>query len=538
MRNSIFTLSLALILFFCTDSRAQLDLEDIMQNEEQAKTAETKPENAEATDAAQITDEAAQQPSQHEKAKATATETKADTAEKTEDEGANKENTAADNKTDAQADSAEAPVAEDQPADETEAETEAAAAEDDAAAEEAEADAEAEIDEQIILPEDEPDIAADTEAEEEAPVILPEDESNEEDVSPNVTDSATSEDSSASAAESDVQLDNDNFMVQYFNDVDAAAAEDAANQAARDAATALIRDEPTMVTIPEEQQRLLKIGEKRRLQREEKRRQEIEEQKRLEAEELAKKEAEAKAKAEAEAAEAEAKRANDPEYIAARAAEAERQKKEQMLSKYEKAPFGLYWGLSKEQTEELGFQFKEATLENYQNVYALLNPKQQQKQFDPIFVIFGNRNHLNTVYAEGIFAKDTPQAEKVLKIYNQYYTALKKKYGNEKEHFKPNKHQEKVDAPAAIKQTAAESEIKAKPKEITVEHQRGNDNFLKELQEEKASLYAVFGNEKVQVTLSVEVNDQSQSRIVLDYENLETQKSDNKDTLSDLINDL
>lgn len=368
---------------------------------------------------------------------------------------------------------------------------------------------------EIVLPEDEPD---DTETTQEAP---------------QATDTNIPENT-----ENNIPTDEDNFMVQYFNDVDAAAAEDAANQAARDAATELIRDEPTMVAIPEDQMRLLKISEKRRQQREEKRQQEIEEQKRIEAEMQAQKEAEEKAKAEAQAAEAEARAAKDPKVIAARKAEAEKQKKEQMVSGHEKAPFGLYWGLSKEQAESLGFEFKPATLENYQNVYALVNPKQQQKQFDPIFVIFGDRDHLHTVYAEGVFAKDTPQAEKVLRIYNQYYTALKKKYGNEKEYFKPNKHEETIEAPAAVKQTADDAEIKGKAKTVTVEHPRGNDNFLKELQEEKASLYAVFGNQKIKVTLSVEANEKAQSRIVLEYENLETQQSDNKDTLNDLIDEL
>lgn len=493
MRKLILTLSLIITLLFCAKSMAQLDLEDIIQGDESAKAEATTPpaedvKKAETTDAEVKTDEAK---AETEENQAKIEETKAETADE------------------AQIDEAEARIEETAEEVEDTAEEQTVLPEDDASEKPAEEAAEPSADEdEIVLPEDEPD---DTEA----------------------TDTNSPENT-----ESSVSSDDDNFMVEYFNDVDAAAAEDAANQAARDAATELIRDEPTMVAIPEDQMRLLKISEKRRQQREEKRRQEIEEQKRIEAEMQAQKEAEEKAKAEAEAAEAEARAAKDPKVIAARKAEAERQKKEQMVSGHEKAPFGLYWGLTKEQTESLGFQFKPATLENYQNVYALVNPKQQQKQFDPIFVIFGDRDHLHTVYAEGIFAKDTPKAEKVLRIYDQYYTALKKKYGNEKEYFKPNKHEEKVDAPAAVKQTADAAEVKAKAKTVTVEHQRGNDNFLKELQEDKASLYAVFGNKKVKVTLSVEVNEEAQSRIVLEYENLETQQSDNKDTLNDLIDEL
>ena len=396
------------------------------------------------------------------------------------------------------------------------------------------------VDDSIVLPEDEKSDEATEASADTAEIVLPEDEPNDTEIPEDNSAKAsqTTDTDTSGDAESNIPTDEDNFMVQYFNDVDAAVAEDAANQAARDAATDLIRDEPTMVAIPEEQMRLLKISEKRRQQREEKRQQEIEEQKRIEAEMQAQKEAEEKAKAEAQVAEEETRAAKDPKVIAARKTEAEKQKKEQMVSGHKKAPFGLYWGLTKEQSEELGFEFKPATLENYQNVFALVNPKQQQKQFEPIFVIFGERDHLHTVYAEGVFAKDTPQAEKVLRMYDRYYAALKKKYGNEKEYFKPNKHEETVEAPAAVKQTADTTKVELKSKTVTVEHPRGNDNFLKELQEEKASLYAVFGNKSIKVTLSVEVNEEGQSRIVLDYENLEMLQSDNKDTLNDLINDL
>lgn len=481
MRKHIFTLSLALTLSICAESVAQLDLENIMQESEAPKVEKSEPQA--------VSTENANQPVQAEGATAQANPPSSEEdkekaeAPKTEDKDVS------------------SPEKQDDVQEETEDEkTDAAPTE--------EATKESEDDDQIILPEDEPD--------EPKPA-----ESNPADTTENV-------------AESSVQDNPDDFMLQYFNDVDEAAAEDAADKAARDAAAALIRDEPTMVTIPEEQQKMLKIGEKRRQQREEKRRQIQEEQKRIQEEILAKKEAEERAIAEAKAAE----EAKDPKVIAARKAEAEKQKKEQMLSSHEKAPFGLYWGLSKEQTESLGFQFKPATLDNNKNVYALINPKQQQKQFTAVFVIFGDRDHLSTVYAEGTFIKDTPQADKVLRIYDQYYTALKNKYGNEKEYFKPNKHEETLDAPAALQQTASKTGVKAKSKTITVEHPRGNENFLKELQEEKASLYAVFGNKKIKVTLSVEANEQGQTRIVLDYENLETQKSDNKDTLKDLINDL
>lgn len=364
-------------------------------------------------------------------------------------------------------------------------------------------------------------------------VILPEDEPDEADTSAEISDSMPEN------SEDNVPNDDDDFMVQYFNDVDAAAAEDAKDEAARNSATELIHNGPTMVTLPEEQQKLLKISEKRWQQREQERQRQIEEKKRIEAEILAQKEAEEKAKAEAEAAAAEAEASKDPKVIAARKAQAEQEAREKMLRGHEKAPFGLYWGLSKEQTETLGFKFKPAELENAQNAYALTNPKQQQNLFEPVFVVFGNKDCLQTVYAEGIFTKDTPQAERVLQTYNRYYAALKHKYGNDKEYFIPNVHEETLKAPAAIKQTAKTAEAAKIPsKTVVVEHPRGNDNFLKELQDKKAMLYAVFGNKNIKITLSTEVNSEGQSRIVLDYENLKMQEVDENETLNDLMNEL
>lgn len=353
-------------------------------------------------------------------------------------------------------------------------------------------------------------------------IILPEDETNES--TPDIID--TQADSEPSGKNE--SADSDDFMVQYFNDIDNEAAEEAAAQAARNAATELINDEPVMISLPEEQQKLLKISEKRRQQRAQKRVQELEEQKRIEAEILAQKQAQEEAEA-----------AKDPQISAARKAEAEKKAKEQMLSGHEKAPFGLYWGLSKEETETLGFQFKEAQLDNNQNVYLLLNPQQQQKTFEPVFAVFGNKNRLYSVYAEGIYSQDTPRAEKVLRLYDRYYTALKEKYGNDREHFKPHTHEGPATAPVALRQTAEKSAaFPANPKTVMIEHPRGNDDFLKELQEEKASLYAIFGDKKMQITLTVEVNPDGQSHIVLDYENLEIQQNDNRETIKDLIEEL
>ena len=341
--------------------------------------------------------------------------------------------------------------------------------------------------------------------------------------------------------------DSDDFMVQYFNEMDAEEAEDRADKATRDAATQLFKSEPTMLTLQDEQEKLLKISEKRQQEREKRRQEQIEEQKRLEAEEKARLEAEEKARIAAEAAakkaqeEAEAiARANDPEVIAAKKREELRKQQEQIKENYEKAPFGLYWGTSKQEAEILGFEFETAELENYKNAYILKNPQQKQKKFEPIYVIFGEKDHLNAVYARGIYMKDTPRADYVLKLYDQYYAALKKKYGNDKEYFEPNTYEERTELPSLdTDETGAEKKPAVQRIQIeTKDNPRGNENFLQELKEQKASLSATFGGKTIKVDLSIEVNKETQSRIVLDYENLSVQQKDNEATLNELVKDL
>jgi len=178
----------------------------------------------------------------------------------------------------------------------------------------------------------------------------------------------------------------------------------------------------------------------------------------------------------------------------------------------DKAPFGLTWGASIEQTQKAGFEMQEITFGEYVGTGLIKNPQQQRTFFDKIVAVFGTRNRLNAVFAQSPFIDDLPNAEKALKIYHTYYEALAKKYGNDKEHFIPNDENEN----SAI----------------------GNDRFLKDLQEGKASLFATFHNDIIKVTLSVAVNAEAKSYVTMDYENTLLQQQEKDADLNELMKDL
>ncbi len=183
------------------------------------------------------------------------------------------------------------------------------------------------------------------------------------------------------------------------------------------------------------------------------------------------------------------------------------------VAKDNKAPFGLTWGASIEQTQEAGFELEDIKFGEYVGTRLIKNPQRQQRTiFDKIVIVFGTQNRLNAVFAQSPSVSDLPNAERVLKIYRSYYAALAQKYGNDKEHFIPNKENE-------------DSAI-------------GNDSFLKDLYEGKTSLFATFRNENIRITLAVAANSESESYITLDYENTLLQQQEKDDNLNELMNDL
>ena len=200
-----------------------------------------------------------------------------------------------------------------------------------------------------------------------------------------------------------------------------------------------------------------------------------------------------------------------------------------IAQKHDSAPFGLFWGIDKEQTEMLGFELQSAERKDYTNVYNIANPKQTVQTFNIVTAIFGEQNKLWCIFAQSTPQKDTPKASEVLNLYHKYYDALEQKYGNAKQYFTPYTYTEEL--------TNEENQKQQKEK-ITKTNSIGNDNFLAELQSGNAVLYATFENNKIGITLGVSVDGDGKSYISLDYKNLKIMEEERQTKLNNLISDI
>ena len=194
-----------------------------------------------------------------------------------------------------------------------------------------------------------------------------------------------------------------------------------------------------------------------------------------------------------------------------------------------KAPFGLYWNASQEEIKNLGFELSPATRDEYQNVFAVKNSEQNNRNFPIITAIFGIQNHLWCIYAQSNYIDDTPSAEKALELYHIYFKALEQKYGNPQEHFTPFTYTKEI-----VQEENKEQIITMETKENPI----GGDTFLQELQENKAALYSTFSDGKIGVTLGISTNDIGQSYIYIDYKNLPIMQQEEEIKLNNLISDI
>ncbi len=211
------------------------------------------------------------------------------------------------------------------------------------------------------------------------------------------------------------------------------------------------------------------------------------------------------------------------------AKETEEDRINKLKAQYQPAPFGLYWAAPQENIQKFGFELSPAERKDYKNVFQVANPQQKNNTFAYIIAIFGVQDKLWCIYAQGITQDDDAKASKVLALYHRYYEALSAKYGNAEEHFDPYTYEEQL-----IK---GEGE---KKKVITVTKQNplGGDNFLQELQEGKAVLYATFQNDKIGVTLGVSVDGDGKSYISVDYKDFALMDSEQQTILNKTIEDL
>lgn len=207
------------------------------------------------------------------------------------------------------------------------------------------------------------------------------------------------------------------------------------------------------------------------------------------------------------------------------------EKRQHIKDTYEKAPFGLYWNISQEETKDIDFTLQPAERKNYTGVYLVENEQKINSEFKHIIAIYGKLDRLWCIYAQGTPQDDTQNAAEIMHLYKKYYEALNKKYGNAQEYFTPYKYTEEI---------IEETEDPKKPKITVIEKENpmGGPTFLQELREEKASLYATFENNEVGVIMSVNVNENNQSFLTLDFKKLKLMQAEKDAELAELVDQL
>lgn len=193
---------------------------------------------------------------------------------------------------------------------------------------------------------------------------------------------------------------------------------------------------------------------------------------------------------------------------------------------FESAPLGLNWAITPEKMREIGYELEEVIREDYPNSYLIKNAAEKSaKGYENVVISFGENNKLWCINAQTLPQKDDSSAHEILKLYDRYFEALEQKYGNANEHFTPFSYEQEI--------TEGEGK-EAVVKIIKKENPRGNSDFLNELKTGKAELYATFHNNKVGVTLSVYVDENNMSQLVLDYKNLPLMKKEKEAFINNL----
>ena len=186
------------------------------------------------------------------------------------------------------------------------------------------------------------------------------------------------------------------------------------------------------------------------------------------------------------------------------------------------APFGLLWGASIADTRNQGVQLSTADMKDYVNSFLATRLPKPIAFFDRVYIVYGKEDELYRVLAYSQLIDDDTSASKVLGYYNTYSELLNKKYGNKEQDFTPamiNK---------TVKNAKGQDEIVQEAAPI------GNQDFLAQLQSGDAVLFSTYYNKDVAAALSIGVDGDEKSYIVIDYKNLQILEKQEAKTLDAL----
>ena len=213
---------------------------------------------------------------------------------------------------------------------------------------------------------------------------------------------------------------------------------------------------------------------------------------------------------------------NLPEFKSVEQNDRSQDTKKQSIEKLKEAPFGLFWGANETTTQNQGVVLKKTDIKDYVNSYTATSLPKPIDFFDRVYIVFGKDNELYRILAYSKFIDDDSSASQTMKQYKKYSKLLEKKYGHKETFFTP------ATIETTVKNNKGEDEI------VKREAPAGNPEFLSQLASGQAVIYSTYHNNDVAAALSISVDGDKKSYIVIDYKNLSILKEQEQETLDAL----
>ena len=202
------------------------------------------------------------------------------------------------------------------------------------------------------------------------------------------------------------------------------------------------------------------------------------------------------------------------------------QKKEEAVKEYDFAPFGVLWGAGVQATKDLGVTLEQHDAKGYDNMFSATKLPKPVNDFQTVYLVFGKENELSRIISYSNFSDDDDSLSKGLFLYNKYYKLLDSKYGNAKQVFTPKISKIEKTIDLGNNKTKIETELKEEP--------IGNTDFKNQIAKGEARLLATFEDKDTGVVLTLRVNEEGQSYIIIDYKSLMVIKAREKKILDAL----
>lgn len=190
------------------------------------------------------------------------------------------------------------------------------------------------------------------------------------------------------------------------------------------------------------------------------------------------------------------------------------------------APFGLLWGATIADINDLGITLTPIEVKDYVNTFTATNLPKPIPGFQNVNVIFGQENELWRIIAYGDLLNDDASASRVMLEYRRYYALLEKKYGNA--------HETYIPAATNVDQTDEFSSEPAFVPSKDIPNQQNAPDLLKQLQSGQTVIYATFQDENTGAALAVGVDGEGKSYITIDYKSLRILRQREAQTLDAL----